>query len=166
VAVGKDSVKVFIDTRSLSGLNQVRLGFLESGNPRKFAAMLQLATLNAARTMVKPVKAKAPSRTGRLKGAVAARKGRFNKPSAVVGIKAGASRGDSKGAWYRYFVISGHRIKVARGATASSGGRVPANNFVVEATQNSSVQDKATSTITNTVVAYLEGKIKYRKGRG
>ena len=193
MAVGKDSVKVFIDTASLSGLNQVRLGFLESGNPKKFAAMLQLATLNAARTMVKPVKAKAPSRTGRLKGAVAARKGRFNKPSAVVGVKAGASRGDSKGAWYRWFVISGHKVKgsqasigrasnpvmswseVAAGvsyaerkakAGSSGKGRVPANNFVVEATQNSSVQDKATSTITNTVVAYLEGKIKYRKGRG
>jgi hypothetical protein len=51
-------------------------------------------------------------------------------------------------------------------AGSSGKGRVPANNFVVEATQNSSVQDKATSTITNTVVAYLEGKIKYRKGRG
>ncbi len=193
MAVGKDSVKVYVDTKSLSGLNQVRLGFLESGNPRKFAAMLQLATLNAARTMVKPVKAKAPSRTGRLKGAVAARKWRFNKPSAVVGVKAGASRGDSKGAWYRWFVISGHKVKgsqasigrasnpvmswaeVAAGvsyaerkakAGSSGKGRVPANNFVVEATQNSSVQDKATSTITNTVVAYLEGKIKYRKGRG
>lgn len=193
MAVGKDSVKVYVDSASLSGLNQVRLGFLEAGNPKKFNAMLQLATLNAARTMVKPVKAKAPSRTGRLKSAVAARKGRFNKPSAVVGVKAGASRGDSKGAWYRWFVISGHKVKgsqasigrasnpvmswseVAAGvsyaerkakAGARVGGRVPANNFVVDATQNSSVQDKATSTITNTVVAYLEGKIKYRKGRG
>lgn len=193
MAVGKDSVKIYVDSKSLTGLNQVRLGFLESSDPRKFNAMLQLATLNAARTMVKPVKAKAPSRTGRLKAAVAARKGRFNKPSAVVGVKAGASRGDGKGAWYRWFVISGHKIKgsqanigratnpvmswneVAAGvsyaerkakASKPSSGRVPANDFVVEATQNSSVQDKATSTITNTVVAYLEGKIKYRKGRG
>ena len=57
MAVGKDSVKVFIDTKSLSGLNQVRLGFLESGNPRKFAAMLQLATLNAARNTWRPTTA-------------------------------------------------------------------------------------------------------------
>lgn len=193
MAVGKDSVKVYVDSRSLSGLNQMRLGFLEAGNPKRFNSMLQLATLNAARTMVKPVKAKAPSRTGRLKAAVAARKGRFNKPSAVVGVKAGKSRGDSKGAWYRWFVISGHKIKgsqasigratnpvmswaeVAAGvsyaerkakAGASVGGRVPANDFVVEATQNTSVQEKATATITNTIIAYLEGTIKYRKGRG
>jgi hypothetical protein len=107
VAKGNEKVRIFVTPQSLKATDELRLGFLESSNPRKFNTMLQLATLNAARTMVKPVKTKAPVRTGRLKKAVAARKALRNRPAAVVGVKAGKSRGDQTGAWYRWFVVSG-----------------------------------------------------------
>jgi hypothetical protein len=51
---GSEKVKIFVTPQSLKAADDLRLGFLESSNPRKFNAMLQLATLNAARTMVKP----------------------------------------------------------------------------------------------------------------
>ena len=63
VAKGNEKVRLFITPQSLKATDELRLGFLEASNPRKFNTMLQLATLNAARTLVKPVKAKAPVRT-------------------------------------------------------------------------------------------------------
>jgi hypothetical protein len=180
----KASANISIDPKSLSSIANFELGFLEVADPKKFNAMLQLATLNAARTMVKPIKSEAPVDSGRLKSAVAARKGRFNKPSGVVGIKAGRARGDLKGAWYRYFVTSGHAVRgtkqgtvagrtgvtwaqAAAGEKAVSAGarkRVPANDFVARVSQNEGVRTKAMDTIANTINAFIEGKIKY-KGR-
>ena len=180
----KASANISIDPKSLSSIANFELGFLEVADPKKFNAMLQLATLNAARTMVKPVKSEAPVDTGRLKSAIAARKGRFNKPSGVVGIKAGKARGDLKGAWYRYFVTSGHAVRGTKQGTragwtglswadvaagkqvpkASPRKRVPANDFVARVSQNEGVRAKAMDTIVNTINAFIEGKIKY-KGR-
>jgi hypothetical protein len=178
----KASFNISVDGKSLSSMAQFELGFIESSDPRKFKAMLQLATLNAARTMVKPVKAEAPVQTGRLRGAVAARKAKYGSPAAVVGVKAGASRGDVKGAWYRYMVISGHAVRGTKKASAGAiswaqaaagakragsaiSKRVRANNFVARATQNGSVQAKAMDTIASTINAFLTGKIKYRGRR-
>jgi hypothetical protein len=173
----KRSGLVYLTEGSLRDVDEFRLGFLESSNPRKFRAMLQMATLNAARTMVKPVKAKAPVRTGRLRGAVAARKAKFNNPAAVVGIKAGATRGDSKGAWYRWFVVSGHRTRgtgraperitwaqAAAGAALPQrrSGFVPARNFVYDATSDSGVRARAEEVLAKTVRAWLDGAIKYK----
>ena len=174
----KRSGLVYLAEGSLRDIDEFKIGFLESSNPRKFRAMLQMATLNAARTMVKPVKAKAPVRTGRLRGAVAARKAKFNNPAAVVGIKAGASRGDSKGAWYRWFVVSGHRTRGAgraperiTWAQAAAGvalpargnrGFVPARNFVYDATSDSAVRARAEEVLAKTVRAWLDGAIKYK----
>jgi hypothetical protein len=165
-AKGNEKVKLFVTPESLKGFGDVRLGFLEASNPRKFKAMLQLATLNAARTMVKPVKAKAPVRTGRLRGAVAARKAQFDRPAAVVGVKAGKSRGDAKGAWYRWFVVSGTsgtRNTKARGRVSVKA--IAARDFVKLAVTDPSVQAKAMETVNKTVMAFLDGTIKYRKGR-
>ncbi len=166
-AKGNEKVKLFITPQSLKGFDDLRLGFLESSNPKKFRAMLQLATLNAARTMVKPVKAKAPVRTGRLRGAVAARKAKFDRPAAVVGVKAGKSRGDMQGAWYRWFVVSGTSgTRNTKRQGRVSVRAVPARDFVKQAVTDPTVQAKAMETVNKTVMAFLDGVIKYRKGRG
>ena len=166
-AKGNEKVRIFVTPQSLKTTDELRLGFLESSNPKKFRAMLQLATLNAARTMVKPVKAKAPVRTGRLRGAVAARKAKFDRPAAVVGVKAGKSRGDMQGAWYRWFVVSGTsgtRMTKTRGRVSIQ--RVPARDFVKQAVTDPSVQARAIEVLNSTVQAFLDGKIKYKGRRG
>ena len=166
-AKGNEKVRIFVTPQSLKATDELRLGFLEASNPRKFKAMLQLATLNAARTMVKPIKAKAPVRTGRLRGAVAARKGTKDRPSSVVGVKAGKSRGDMKGAWYRWFVVSGTsgiRTTTTRGRVNVQ--RIPARDFVKQAVTEPSTQARAIETLNKTIQAFLDGAIKYRGRRG
>jgi hypothetical protein len=166
-AKGNEKVRIFVTPQSLKAADELRLGFLEASNPRKFRAMLQLATLNAARTMVKPVKAEAPVRTGRLKRAVAARKALKDRPAAVVGVRAGKSRGDQKGAWYRWFVVSGTkgtRMTKARGRITVQAIR--GNDFVKRAVTAPTNQARAIEALNKTVQAFLSGVIKYRKGRG
>ena len=166
-AKGNEKVRIFVTPESLKAADELRLGFLQSSNPRKFSAMLQLATLNAARTMVKPVKAKAPVRTGRLRGAVAARKAQFNRPAAVVGVKAGKSRGDMQGAWYRWFVVSGTSgTRNTRRQGRVSVRAVPARDFVKDAVTDPSVQARAISALNKTIQAFLDGAIKYKPRRG
>ena len=167
VAKGNEKVRIFVTPESLKATDDLRLGFLEASNPRKFKAMLQLATLNAARTMVKPVKAKAPVRTGRLRGAVAARKGKNDRPSSVVGVKAGKSRGDMQGAWYRWFVVSGtsgERRTKRQGRVQVQ--RIAGRDFVKQAVTEPSVQARAIEALNKTIQAFLDGTIKYRGRRG
>lgn len=164
---GNEKVRIFVTPQSLKSIDDVRLGFMEASEPKKFKAMLQLATLNAARTMVKPVKAKAPVRTGRLKGAVAARKAKFDRPAAVVGVRAGKSRGDMQGAWYRWFVVSGTsgtRRTKARGRINVKP--ISGRDFVKQAVTEPSVQSRAIEVLNNTVQAFVSGKIKYRGRKG
>ena len=182
---GKSSVNITIAPGSLSTIAEYQLGFLESSDPRKFNKIMQQATLKAARTMVAPVKRESPRRTGRLRGAVAARKARFNTPASVVGVKAGKSRGDARGAWYRWFVISGHETRGPSKKSASTGTvtwaqaaegesaerrapkrRITANPFVERATQNPEVRQRAMDTIAQTINDYLMGVIKPRMQRG
>jgi hypothetical protein len=166
VAKGNEKVRIFVTPQSLKATDELRLGFLESSNPRKFKAMLQLATLNAARTLIKPIKAGAPVRTGRLKKAVAARKGKNDRPSSVVGVRAGKSRGDTNGAWYRWFVVSGTsgtRNTKARGRVQVKPIR--GRDFVKQAVTEPTNQARAIEALNKTVQAFLDGTIKYRKGR-
>lgn len=166
-AKGNEKVRIFVTPQSLKATDELRLGFLESSNPRKFAAMMQLATLNAARTMVKPIKAKAPVRTGRLRNAVAARKGKSDRPSAVVGVKAGSSRGDMQGAWYRWFVVSGTSgVRNTRRNGRVNVRAIPARDFVKQASTDPIVQARAVEVLNSTVQAFLDGKIKFRGRRG
>lgn len=165
-AKGNEKVRIFVTPQSLKATDELRLGFLEASNPRKFNTMLQLATLNAARTLVKPVKAGAPVRTGRLQKAVAARKAKFDRPAAVVGVKAGKSRGDQNGAWYRWFVVSGTsgtRNTKARGRVQVKPIR--GRDFIKQAVTEPTNQARAIAALNNTVQAFLDGVIKYRKGR-
>lgn len=166
-AKGNEKVRIFVTPKSLKAADDLRLGFMEAANPRKFNAMLQLATLNAARTMVKPVKAETPVRTWRLRKAVAARKATKNRPAAVVGVRAGKSRNDQKGAWYRWFVVSGTngtRMTKARGRIAVQPIR--GRDFVKQAVTAPANQARAIDALNNTVQAFLDGTIKYRGRRG
>lgn len=106
-ARSKASITIDVADSTFSEIESFRMGFIEATNPKLFNRMATIATLNAAKTMVKPMQAEAPVRTGRLKGAVKARRAKFNRPAGVVGISAGRSRGDARGAWYRWFITSG-----------------------------------------------------------
>ena len=164
---GNEKVRIFVTPQSLKAADELRLGFMQASNPRKFNAMLQLATLNAARTLVKPVKAGAPVRTGRLKRAVAARKAYKDRPAAVVGVKAGKSRSDQGGAWYRWFVVSG--TSGTRNTTRQGRVQVQAirgRDFVKQAVQEPTNQARAVKALNDTVQAFLDGVIKYRGRRG
>ncbi len=166
-AKGNAKVKLFITPQSLKGIDELRLGFLESANPRKFSAMLQLATLNAARTLVKPVKAAAPVRTGRLRNAVAARKARQDRPAAVVGVRAGASRSDTKGAWYRWFVVSGtNGTRTTKERGRISIKPIRGRDFVGKTVSEPNHQARAIEALNKTIQAFLSGVIKYRGRRG
>lgn len=179
---GTVDVGVFITEPSLRAIDDLRMGYLEASDPAKFKRMLQLATLNAAQSMSRPVRAAAPigdgrqHGAGRLRGAVAAQKAKYDKPAALVGIKAGASRGDMKGAWYRWFVVSGtkntrvtqsmdYRTGTIRKTTWSVRG-IKANDFVRRVVSRGDVIEKATAAMRNTVMAFLDGAINKGGYRG
>ena len=130
------------------------LGFLEGSNPRVYNRILGMASLNAVRTMVKPMKSAAPRDTSRLSNSVSGKSGRYNRPSATVGPRPGKSRAGG-GAWYRYFVTSGHKTRgAAQGVTKAiswgdigkgvaapkggtgGGGRVQGRPFVHQISSN------------------------------
>lgn len=166
-AKGSEKVRIFVTPQSLKAADELRLGFLEASNPRKFNAMLQLATLNAGRTMVKPIKAEAPVRTGRLRRSVAVRKAKQNRPAAVVGVRAGSSRADTKGAWYRWFVVSGtNGTRRTKSRGTISVQPIRGRDFIKQAGSAPSVQAKAVEAMQNTIAAFLAGAIKYRGRRG
>ena len=201
---GKNGLVVQVAWENLGDYNAFRLGMLESGNPREFNRLLGIATLNAARTFLKPAKAAAPvwngansqasaasrarnpKRTGgTLRKGIVARRGKLDRPSALIGISLGG-RGRT-GAWYRNMVVSGH---VDRGATTSGrtpviapwsafssptgpypvapirptgssagGGRTPGNDFLRRVTDRQNLRAAAVDTLNNTVLAYLNGKL-------
>lgn len=152
------------------------LGFIEGSNPRAYNKLLAVASLNAVRTIINPLKAAAPVKTGRLQRSIGAKTGRFSRPSATVGPRPGRSRQDPRGAWYRYFVTSGHRTRlganksvrglswadVARGATlAQRGGaaRVAGRPFVTQTAQNPTNQAKMMEAFYATVERYFNDSV-------
>lgn len=144
-----------------SNYEALRLGFLQGANPGAYKRLLSVATLNAARTMVKPMRAEAPigkttKTPGRLRKAVTARRARFNTPAAVVGPRAGRDRaGANGGAWYRWFVTSGisgvRRTK--NGVKAVKA--VPANPFVTRVSKNEGHQRNAMEAMAKTVESFF-----------
>ena len=152
------------------------LGFIEGSNPRAYNKLLAVASLNAVRTMVNPLKSAAPVRSGRLQRSISAKTGRFSKPSATVGPRPGRSRNDPRGAWYRYFVTSGHRTRlnagtavkgiswaqVAAGAKLKQSGgtaQVAARPFVTQTTQNPTNQRKMMDAFYATVERYFNDSV-------
>jgi len=160
-----------------SNYESLRLGFLQGANPAAYKRLLSVATLNAARTMVAPMRAEAPigkttKTPGRLRKSVTARRARFNTPAAVVGPRAGRNRaGANGGAWYRWFVtsgISGVR-QTKNGAKAVKA--VPANPFVTRVSKNETRQKTAMEAMAKTVESFFNNEVfrntilKFKRGR-
>ena len=140
---------------------ELEMGYLQSANPGAYKRLLSIATLNAARTMVKPMRAEAPvgkttKTPGRLRKAVTARRARFNTPAAVVGPRAGRSRaGGSGGAWYRWFVTSGiSGIRQTKNGPKAVKA-VPANPFVTRVSKNEAHQRTAMEAMAKTVESFF-----------
>jgi hypothetical protein len=142
----------------------LRLGFLEGSNPSAYKRLLSIATLNATRTMVNPMRAEAPigkttQNPGRLRKAVTARRARFGTPAAVVGPRAGRNRaGANGGAWYRWFVTSG----ISGVRQTKSGPKavktVPGNPFVTRVSGNSTYQARAMEAMAKTVESFFNNE--------
>lgn len=160
-----------------SNYEALRLGFLQGANPAAYKRLLSVATLNAARTMVNPMRAEAPvgkttKTPGRLRKSVTARRARFNTPAAVVGPRAGRNRaGANGGAWYRWFVTSG-----ISGVRQTKNGpkavkAVPANPFVTRVSKNEGRQRTAMEAMAKTVESFFNNEVfrntilKFKRGR-
>ena len=147
-----------------SNYKALQLGFLQGANPGAYKRLLSIATLNAARTMVNPMRAEAPvgkttKNPGRLRKSVTARRARFNTPAAVVGPRAGRNRaGVNGGAWYRWFVTSG-----ISGIRQTKNGPkavkpVPANPFVTRVSKNETRQRSAMEAMAKTVESFFNNE--------
>jgi hypothetical protein len=200
---GKNGLTVNVQWEDLGDYNAFRLGILQGGNTREFNRLLGIATLNAARTFLKPAKAEAPvwagansqasaasrarnpKRTGgTLRKGIVARRGKLDRPSALVGISLGG-RGRT-GAWYRNMVVSGHAdrgassggrsnviapwsafasptgpypVAPARPTGGGGGGRTPGNDFLRRVTDRANLRAAAVDTLNKTILAYLNGKL-------
>ena len=165
---------VFKEERSW---RQFELGYWEGSNPRAYNTLLGIAALNAVRTMVAPMKSAAPVKTGRLQRSITAKSGRYSRPSATVGPRPGGSRSDARGAWYRYFVTSGHKTRlngegkgikgiswadVAAGKTFSNKGgiaSVSARPFVRQTGDSPTNQTKMMDAFYATVERYFNDNV-------
>ena len=157
---------IVVEGQFEKGYDQLRLGFLKGSNPTAFKRLMTFATLNAARTLQKPMKEKAPrGATGNLRKQVKARKARFNNPAAVVGIKGGR-----KGVFYGWIVVggTGTRRTTPNGTFAVKG--VKPRPFVDQVVSQRSNIDRAVESYSKTVVAYFNDEpfrntiLRFRRG--
>ena len=112
--------------------DQLRLGFFKGSNPTAFKRLASFATLNAARTLKKPIKDAAPrGETGNLKKKITARKARFNRPAAVVGIKGGRN-----GVFYGWLVVGGQGTRRTTKNGTSEFGKKKKTLTIATVTQN------------------------------
>ena len=162
---------VSFDIKFERSYDDFQYGMLEGSNPRAFSRLLTLASINASRTMVKPMKSEAPVRTGRLRTSISAKRGQYQRPSATVGPRPGKSRGDRNGGWYRWFVTTG--VKPVRetktGAKAVKG--IQGRPFVTQVANRSNVQKTAMDSYWATIAKFFNDKLfrdritKFKKTR-
>lgn len=150
--------------------DDLMIGFYQSSNPSGFKRMQSFAALNAARTILKPMKQAAPKgetteRPGSLQKNIKARGVRFNKPGAVVGIKGGKS-----GVFYGWFVVEG-RGPVRRTKNGPVAVRpVAARPFVSDTVRKAGTIDRAMEAFSSTVEKFLNDGafratiLKFRRG--
>jgi hypothetical protein len=154
-----------------SSFREMELGFLQGANPQAFKRLQSMAVLNAAKTMVGPMKAAAPVRTGRLKNSVKARRGRYSTPSGVVGPTAGRSRGARGGAWYRWFVTSGTSGVRQTKMGAIAVKPVRPRPFVMKVAKDQTNSDRALESYSATIAAFFNNEafrntiIKWKRGK-
>jgi len=135
--------------------DDLRIGFYQASNPSGFKRMQSFAALNAARTMLRPMKQAAPkgdtTRTpGKLQKAVKARGVRFNKPGAVVGIKGGRT-----GVFYGWFVVEGRGGVRRTKSGAVSVRPVAARPFVSDTVKKSGNIERAMEAFSATTEKFL-----------
>jgi hypothetical protein len=160
-----------LQVKTDKNFDDLRVGFYQASNSGAFKRMQSLATLNAARTMLNPMRIAAPIgvttvRPGLLKKNVRARPARFSKPAAVVGIKRARSS-----AWYGWFVVAG------RGGTRRTKSgvvpvqAVPARPFVGDIVKRGGIINAAMEAYSATVEKFLNDGafrnsiMKFRRGR-
>ena len=125
------------------------LGFLEGSNPTAYRRLMSMATVNAARTYSKPIKALAPrGKSGNLAAGVKAKAGRYAKPSAVVGSLF-SGRGSKKNPWYRWIIVKGTSGKRVTKKGVFAVKPITANKFV----------NKAVDAFHNTVEAFYNNQV-------
>ena len=150
--------------------DDLMIGFYQASNPSGFKRMQSFAALNAARTMLKPMKQAAPrGRTtenpGRLQKNIKARGVRFNKPGAVVGIKGGRS-----GVFYGWFVVEGRGPVRRTRSGPVSVTPVAARPFVSDTVRKSGTIERAMEAFSATTEKFLNDGafratiLKFRRG--
>ena len=150
--------------------DDLRIGFYQASNPSGFKRMQSFAALNAARTMLKPMKQAAPKgrtteRPGRLQKNVKARGVRFNKPGAVVGIKGGRS-----GVFYGWFVVEGRGAVRQTKSGPVSVRPVSARPFVSDTVKKAGTIERAMEAFSATTEKFLNDGafratiLKFRRG--
>jgi hypothetical protein len=146
--------------------DQLRIGFLKASNPSAFKRLGTFATLNAARTLQKPMREKAPrGETGALRKKVVARKARFNNPAAVVGIKGGRN-----GVFYGWLVVGGQgNRRTTKNGTFNVKG-VKARPFVDQVVKQRSNINRAVESYSKTYAAFYNDEpfrntiLRFRRG--
>ena len=150
--------------------DDLMIGFYQASNPSGFKRMQSFAALNAARTMLRPMKQAAPrGRTtenpGRLQKNIKARGVRFNKPGAVVGIKGGRS-----GVFYGWFVVEGRGPVRRTRSGPVSVTPVAARPFVSDTVRKSGTIERAMEAFSATTEKFLNDGafratiLKFRRG--
>jgi hypothetical protein len=157
---------IVVEGQFESSYDQLRLGFLKGSNPSAFKRLMSFATLNAARTLQKPMRDKAPKgETGKLRKKIVARRAKFNNPAAVVGIKGGRN-----GVFYGWLVVggAGTRRTTANGTFVVKG--VKPRPFVDQVVKQRSNIDRAVESYSKTVAAFLNDEpfrntiLKFKRG--
>lgn len=134
----------------------LQLGFLESNNPSAYKRLMSFATLNAARTFSKPMKAAAPrGATGNLKRGVTVKSGRYQRPSAVVGPLLG--KGLNK-PWYRWIITKGHGATRKTKIGSVTVKPVPAKPFVSQVAEDGTNQQNAIDAYYKTFEAFYNNE--------
>jgi hypothetical protein len=157
---------VILEATADQNFDQLRLGFLKGSNPSAFKRLMTFAALNAARTLQKPMRDKAPKgATGKLRKKILARKARFNNPAAVVGIKGGRN-----GVFYGWLVVggTGNRRTTVNGTFAVKP--VQKRPFIDEVVKQRSNIDRAVESYSKTVAAFFNDEpfrktiLKFKRG--
>lgn len=167
----KSSAGFVISIAPSNEWRKAELAFLECSNLAASKRLRNIASLNAAKKFVVPMRAAAPKDTGRLRRAVAARRARYQAPGAVVGIRAGASRESQNGAWYRWFVTTGRYGKRTTKAGVKAVKAVKPNPFVIRTTNQNNLQNEALESYASTIQAFFNNEafnntiMKWKRGK-
>lgn len=118
----KAKIALSIEDDVLGTIDRLRLQLEVGFNEQAMNQFIGYAALEGAKYLEPIMEDAAPigseaegdPHPGRLRNAVVARVGRFNKPSAIVGIYPGKTRDDETGAYYGRVVIAGTGTKWSR----------------------------------------------------